>query len=306
MSDFTAEERGIIARSFMKDKPTVERYNADGKSVALFKSYVERFVPLVESAEGKQMLQQLQASVEVISANHEDLYRLASAGKMAPAAVLLRAKTMPAIVEAKATSEKLIGHQAGLTAAAVKAGQASASLSRWLTILMIALSVVFGAFVIFVVRQINKTLRQTITDLSEGSQQMASAASQVVSSSQGSSEQAASLEETSASTEEINAVARKNTENSHAAARLIKESQQKFAATNQSLDLIVVAMGDINTQSAKIIKVIDEIAFQTNILALNAAVEAARAGEAGMGFAWLPMKCATSLAARRRPRMRRL
>ena len=82
-------------------------------------------------------------------------------------------------------------------------------------------------------------------------------------------------------------MARKNSENSRTAADLMTQSQQKFVQTNHSLDQSVVAMGEINTQSdkiAKIIKVIDEIAFQTNILALNAAVEAARAGEAGMGF----------------------
>ncbi len=141
-------------------------------------------------------------------------------------------------------------------------------------------------------RNIGRALREVTRQLGEGAKQTASAAAQVSSSSQSlaqvSSEQAASLEETSASSEEINSMAHRNTENARAAADLVSASQRKFVETNQSLEQMVVAMSEINTQSdkiAKIIKVVDEIAFQTNILALNAAVEAARAGEAGMGFA---------------------
>ncbi len=145
---------------------------------------------------------------------------------------------------------------------------------------------------VFAVRRNNLTLVSSTAELFEGAAQVASAAAQVSSASQtlarGSSEQAASLEETSASSEQINAMARRNGENSHRAAGLMVNAQQKFVESNQSLQLMVVAMDDINTQSDKIsknIKVIDEIAFQTNILALNAAVEAARAGESGLGFA---------------------
>ena len=149
-----------------------------------------------------------------------------------------------------------------------------------------------AALALIVVRGVDRVLVQSVSELQEGAEQVASAASQVSSSSQslaqGSSEQAASLEETSASSEEINSMARKNTENSREAAGLVSKSQQKFVQANQALHQTVAAMAEINTQSgkiSKIIKVIDEIAFQTNILALNAAVEAARAGEAGMGFA---------------------
>ncbi|SPE26072.1 Putative sensory transducer protein (fragment) [Candidatus Sulfopaludibacter sp. SbA3] len=95
------------------------------------------------------------------------------------------------------------------------------------------------------------------------------------------------MEETSASGEEISSAAQKNTENSRSASDLVVQSQQMFNEANGLLDQTVAAMGEIKGSSdriAKIIRVIDEIAFQTNILALNAAVEAARAGEAGMGF----------------------
>lgn len=142
------------------------------------------------------------------------------------------------------------------------------------------------------IRKITSGLRHAVGELSESAATVASAASQVSTSSQalarGSSEQAAAFEETSASSEEVTSRTQSNTENSRAIADLIIRSQQMLAETNSKLDQMVLAIGAINTQGekiSKIIKVIDEIAFQTNILALNAAVEAARAGEHGQGFA---------------------
>ncbi len=192
-----------------------------------------------------------------------------------------------ASVKAEADFNKKTGDQnAGL------AQQAVTSSNFWAWSLLVA-SIIGGALLAyFITKSVNQALNRIISELSEGAEQVASAAGQVASASQslaqGSSEQAASLEETSSSSEEINSMARKNTDNCRSAADLVSSSQRKFVDTNQALEQTVVAMGEINAQSgriSKIIKTIDEIAFQTNILALNAAVEAARAGEAGMGFA---------------------
>jgi methyl-accepting chemotaxis protein len=135
-------------------------------------------------------------------------------------------------------------------------------------------------------------IESSVTALTTSMDETTNAATQVADSAQAlaqsSSEQAASLEETSASMEVMAALTRKNAENSKQAAAMMGETAQMVRGANAALDDMVVSMGAIKESShkvSKIIKTIDEIAFQTNILALNAAVEAARAGEAGMGFA---------------------
>ena len=125
-----------------------------------------------------------------------------------------------------------------------------------------------------------------ISESSAGAADQLSAASQTL--AEGASEQAASLQETSASLEETSSMTKCNAESAEKANRLAK--QARMAADQGVLDMqaMSAAMEAIKVSSddiAKIIKTIDEIAFQTNILALNAAVEAARAGEAGLGFA---------------------
>jgi methyl-accepting chemotaxis protein len=141
-------------------------------------------------------------------------------------------------------------------------------------------------------RNVVRPLRWALNELSEGARQVTAASGQVSGAaqalSQGATEQAASLEETSASMEEIASMTRQNAENTQAAAVTMAETERLVQGANGALGEMVSSMTAIKESSDKvsrIIKTIDEIAFQTNILALNAAVEAARAGEAGMGFA---------------------
>ena len=167
-----------------------------------------------------------------------------------------------------------------------------ASMQKIIIVGTLVLILVISAFYLLNKRLIVSPLETVSRELSESASQISAVSSQLGSSSQrlaeGATEQAASLEETSASMEEINSMTAQNVDHSRNATALMSEAADGVADVNQKLTQMLASMREIGASSdkiAKIIRVIDEIAFQTNILALNAAVEAARAGEAGMGFA---------------------
>jgi methyl-accepting chemotaxis protein/methyl-accepting chemotaxis protein-1 (serine sensor receptor) len=292
IAEMRAGQRGVILFSMQKNAAKVQMATAAfDRNVSAIQSSLAEVTPMLVTETGRRDVATIADQLRAWLPLYRQIHQASDAGRFDPAMLAAVDTTVQMANRMQSAAEEVAQIQRDLMAAAAARAAEVSRRSHWIASLLVALCAAVGGLVFWVVRGLNLGLRRLAGQLGQGAQQVASAASQVSGASQslaqGAAEQAASLEETSASTEEIESMARKNSEHSQSAAAMVLESQRRFSETNASLDQMVGAMDEIGSSSdkiSKIIKVIDEIAFQTNILALNAAVEAARAGAAGLGF----------------------
>ncbi len=284
------------------------RGDGNAARVAVFKSQALRDPKLIE--EGLKHFESMDKNFEALSAmltaqediaelnqvkagahSYRDAMKEIMADNLQLADLSKRRMEVAARLVTLATETSAAGMKRTVEAADTSTQKlASAS---WIMIVGLIVALALGtAVAYFIIWSTNKTLTTIATTLGDGANQVAAAAGQVSSASQslaeGASEQAASLEETSASLEEMTSMTKRNAENAQNAKQTAVQTRRSADTGADQMKTLLTSMESIKAASeeiTKILKNIDEIAFQTNILALNAAVEAARAGEAGAGFA---------------------
>ena len=292
-SQMLSYERGVLNRMEMKDFATADRFHkAFGDETQLAMRQVEELRPLLVTEAGKRNIQTISTALSTWTSTDDELWKASKSRQLQVVHKLLDQQILPAAAEAQRAAADTRQIERERIAQAAERSHSAIAFSRLMSTSLAGLCLAIGVVVMIVVHRSTGELKKMTTELNESTAQIASASAQVAGSSQslaqGASEQAASLEETSASAEEITSMTRKNADNSRVAAEVMATVDRHVKDGNRTIEEMVVSMQEINASSgkiSKIIKVIDEIAFQTNILALNAAVEAARAGEAGMGFA---------------------
>jgi methyl-accepting chemotaxis protein len=246
----------------------------------------------VANASERKPIDDIVAKLESWDAANTKVNELIAAGDASAAWEITRKTSGPLLEGVRAAARTIVTQKEAAFNESVQAADSHYQFIFTISIGLLVLSVPVTLVVAYGVRGVTRALRSLTGDLGSSAHQVASAAVQVAGASQalskGAGEQAASLEETSAAMVEMTSIAKRNAESSHSVAEMTSEASSLIEVANGALNEMVASMAAIKTSSdkvAKIIKTIDEIAFQTNILALNAAVEAARAGEAGMGFA---------------------
>lgn len=292
-ADMTALERGIAFSAVLTQTGKMEALRKQFSEAASHASSdMRELSQLSSSEEARNSIRELEKAHNAVLAAHGEMLRLLNNQQMDIALQKFDSEVAPKLQDIATAAKRMIEMQSkDMVRMSADARQEKATTSI-VMIALIGLSILAGVVVLRTLRKGTAALRSLTgevnvcaTEVSEASKQI-SGASQAL--SDGASRQASSLEETSASSQEMSSMTQTNADNSRHAAEVVSDVDREVQEANQTLEQMKSSMAEINASSekiAKIIKVIDEISFQTNILALNAAVEAARAGDAGMGFA---------------------
>ena len=248
--------------------------------------------PLLTTPAEREALKSLEGVLPHWTFFRQAMFGLADAGDI-EALTKMQSGAAHAVAEAVDTSATtLIGLETKAMEQATAEAKSSARWAYVLQIVFLAVAAAAGATIITIIWQLGRGLTKLAANLNLSADRVAGTSQQIGAQgqtlAQAASDQAASLEETSSAAEEVMAITQQSQEHTRMAAQLMSEVDQATQAGTVALQETISSMALISESSdgiSKIIRVIDEIAFQTNILALNAAVEAARAGESGMGFA---------------------
>jgi methyl-accepting chemotaxis protein len=240
----------------------------------------------------RAQLEGIEQQAQLVMQAHEEQRQAMTNQQMDTALSTFTQKAQPRLEEISKQASAVVERQNAELAAVSANAKSKSARTLWAAVGLALLGLAVGCAVFWVVTRANGSLTSLAGRLAEGAEKVAEAAAQVSGASQsvaqGATEQASSLVETSASTEAVATITQQNAQAALRVADLVQQSETGATEVHETLDRMVEKMQEIDASGnkiARIIKVIDEIAFQTNILALNAAVEAARAGEAGLGFA---------------------
>jgi len=284
-------QRGVTFFTLTRSNDAAGQYENFQKEVKNNRQIEKNLEPLLDPQE-KIVLHDFDAGLRTYTETLEQVKQIAQTGdERATTKAVADLLRPPGLVMQGASAKLEKAQRAGIDAS-MRLIDHKTQQAAWIEALLLLGTLGTGVVLWFLVHGMVVCLRQSSSSLSIGAHEVNSAANQIAATSntlaQNASREAAFLEETSASAEQITSVTHQTAERSSEAVRVMNQVSGTIAEANQSLSEMLGSMQEITGSSdriSKIIRVIEEIAFQTNILALNAAVEAARAGEAGMGFA---------------------